>query len=134
VSPLAKSFNVFSSSSGDLSRVHFLSSCLADGLEGLLDDVEVAQAQEVDLEEPQGFDVAHRVLDHDAVLVLANALERHDVGEWLLGDDDARGVGPGVAAKPSMLKAVSRICFASALPSTNWSISRAAPGCFSPGT
>ncbi len=66
---------------GDVPYVHLFTGCFADGLQSLLDDVEVTQAQEVDLEEPQRLDVAHRVLDHDGVLVPRDALERHDIGE-----------------------------------------------------
>ena len=63
----------------------------ADERDRLVDHVEVPQAEEVDLQEAQVDDVAHRELGHD-LLVGALLLERHDVGQRPVGDDDAGGV------------------------------------------
>ena len=46
--------------------------------DGLVDHVEVAQAEEVDLQQAERLDVAHRELRHD-LLVGALLLERDDV-------------------------------------------------------
>ena len=52
----------------------------ADELDRLVDHVEVAQAEEVDLQQAERLDVAHRELGHD-LLVGALLLERDDVGQ-----------------------------------------------------
>src|ERR671912_1363747 len=44
------------------------------------------------------------MLDHDGPLVPGDALQWHNVGEWLLRDDDACGVGPRVAGEPLYLE------------------------------
>ena len=64
---------------------------VADQLDGLVDHVEVAQAEEVHLQQAERLDVVHRELRHD-LLVGALLLERHDVEQRLGADDDARGV------------------------------------------
>src|SRR5918998_256041 len=40
------------------------------------------------------------MLDHDGPLVPGYALQRHDVGQGLFGNNDARGVGTRVAGEP----------------------------------
>ena len=79
----------------------------ADDVEGVLDDVEVAQAQEVHLEEAELLDGLHGVLRHgpvDALTVLPRArvgqLQRDDVGQRAIGDDDGRSVDRRVADDP----------------------------------
>src|SRR5829696_5126418 len=44
------------------------------------------------------------MLDHDGPLVPGDALQRHYVGERLLRDDDASGVGPRVAGETLYLE------------------------------
>src|SRR5215207_9983790 len=44
------------------------------------------------------------MLDHDGVFVLRDSLERHDVRQGFFGDNDAGGVGPGVAGKALYLE------------------------------
>ena len=60
--------------------------------------------EEVHLEQPQRLDVGHGMLDHDRPLVPGDALQRHDVRQRLLGDHDARGVGPRVAGEALYLE------------------------------
>ena len=68
---------------------------LLDQLERRLDDVEVAQAQEVHLEQTERRHVVHAELgDHLGVALL---LQRDVLGERLVGDDDAGGVDGVVA-------------------------------------
>ena len=62
-----------------------------DELHGCVDHVEVAQAEEVDLQEAERLHVAHRELGDD-FLVGALLLERDDVRQRPVGDDDAGGV------------------------------------------
>src|SRR5918997_674603 len=96
----------------DLPDVHLLAGGGFDGLERLLDDVEVPQAKEVHLEKSERLHAAHRVLDHDGELLVFLArqgialrasllyrLQRDYLRQRLLGDDDAGGVGPGVAGE-----------------------------------
>ena len=64
---------------------------LADQLERGVDHVEVAEAEEVDLQQPERGDVVHRELRHD-LLLRALLLQRDDVRKRLGADDDARGV------------------------------------------
>ena len=66
-----------------------------DQLERRLDDVEVAQAQEVHLEQAQRGHVVHAELGDD--LGVALLLQRDVLGERLVGDDDAGGVDGVVA-------------------------------------
>ena len=61
---------------------------------------QVSQAQEVHLEQAGFFDVTHFPLGGDDLLGLVlvrDALERHQVFERPVGDDDAGGVGADVA-------------------------------------
>ena len=68
-----------------------------DHLHGVGDHVEVAQAEEVHLEQPEGLDAVHFVLRDDGgrLDILARfglALHREVGGQGLLGDDHRRGV------------------------------------------
>ncbi len=78
---------------------------LLDELERDLEDVEVAQAEEVHLEEPEVLDPVHLVLGDDRrVLDLAArlrlALDRQVLGERLARDHDRGGVDAVLAAQP----------------------------------
>ena len=64
---------------------------LRDQPHGLVDDVEVAQAEEVHLEQAERLDVAHRVL-RDEFGVRALALQRHVLDERAVADHDGGGV------------------------------------------
>ena len=64
----------------------------AHELDGLVDDVEVAQPEEVHLQEPEVDDVPHPELGDD-LLVGALLLERDDLDQGLRADDDARPRG-----------------------------------------
>src|SRR5215213_9995683 len=88
----------------DRTDVGFLAAAPADGLEGLFDHIEVPQAEEIHLEQSQRLHVGHGMLDHDGPLVPGDALQRHYVGERLLRDDDASGVGPRVAGETLYLE------------------------------
>ena len=63
----------------------------ADQADGLVDHVEVAQAEEVHLQQAERLDVLHRDLRHD-LLVGALLLQRHDLDQRLRADHDAGGV------------------------------------------
>ena len=64
---------------------------LADELDRLVDHVEVAQAEEVHLQQAERLDVPHPELRHD-LLVGALLLQRDDVGQRPVGDHDPGGV------------------------------------------
>ena len=68
---------------------------LLDDLERRLDDVEVAQPEEVHLEQAELGDVVHVELRDD--LGVALLLQRHVVGERLVADHDRGGVDGVVA-------------------------------------
>ena len=79
-----------------------------DDVQGVLDHVEVAQPEEVHLQQADLLDRLHRVLRHRAVDALAvgvgprrarrlGELQRHDVGQRAVGDHDRRGMDRGVA-------------------------------------
>ena len=72
---------------------------VADQLDGLVDHVEVAQAEEVHLQQAERLDVLHLELGHD-LLVGALLLERHDVHQRLGADHDAGGVDRVGARQP----------------------------------
>ena len=67
--------------------------------DGLVDHVEVAQAEEVDLQQAEVDDVAHRELGDDLLLGIL-LLQRHDVGARPVGDDDAGSVDRVGADEP----------------------------------
>ena len=76
-----------------------------DEVERDLHDVEVAQAEEVHLQQAEVFDAVHLVLrDHRRVLDraagLGLALDRQVLGERLAGDHDRGGVDAVLAAQP----------------------------------
>ncbi len=78
-----------------------------DDVERVLDHVEVAQAEEVHLQQADLLDRLHRELRHRAVGALAvlvgarvGELQRHDVGQRPVGDHDRGGVDRGVAHDP----------------------------------
>ena len=72
---------------------------VADQPDSLLDHVEVAQAEEVDLQQPECLDVAHRVLRHDFA-VGPLLLQRHELHQRLGGDDDPGRVDRVCAGQP----------------------------------
>ena len=86
----------------------------ADDLDRVLDHVEVAQAEEVHLQQPDLLDRVHRVLGDDLVLALGLAvrpllgrrpailgqLQRHDLVQGAVGDHHRRGVDRVVADDP----------------------------------
>ena len=68
-------------------------------------DVEVAQAEEVHLQEPEVLDAVHLVLRDDRRVFerrarLGLALDRQVLGERLARDDDRGGVDAVLAAQP----------------------------------
>ena len=69
---------------------------LLDEVDRLAQDRQVREAQEVELEQAQRLDGVHLVLGHQRVRV-GRLLERHELGQRLAADDDAGGVGAGVA-------------------------------------
>jgi hypothetical protein len=78
-----------------------------DDVERVLDHVEVAQPEEVHLQQADLLDRLHRELGDgavDALAVLVGAgvgeLQRHDVGQRPVGDHDRGGVDRGVADDP----------------------------------
>src|SRR5687767_8034881 len=64
---------------------------------GVIDHVERLQTEEVELDETGGFDVAHRKLSDD--LVVVSAENRDDVPQRAIGDHDTRGVHPRLAVE-----------------------------------
>jgi hypothetical protein len=63
-----------------------------DVLDGVVQQRERAEAEEVHLQEADAIDLAHAPLRGDFALVLLTAIQRHELGERLRRDDDARGV------------------------------------------
>jgi hypothetical protein len=68
-----------------------------DQVDGLTQDRQVRQAQEVELEEAQRLDRMHLVLAHEPVGV-GGLLERHELRQGLSADDHAGGMGRCVAS------------------------------------
>ena len=66
-----------------------------DGVDGLTQDRQVGQAEEVELEQAERLDRVHLVLGHERFRV-RRLLERHDLGQGLTADDHAGGVGRGI--------------------------------------
>ena len=62
----------------------------------LAQDGQVREPEEVELQQPERLDGVHLVLGHEPIRV-RRLLERHELGQRLAADDDARGVGRGVA-------------------------------------
>ncbi len=78
---------------------------LLDQVERDLDDVEVAQAEEVHLQQAELFDAVHLVLRHhrrvfERGIRLGLALDRQVLGQRLAGDDHRGGVDAVLAAQP----------------------------------
>ncbi len=78
---------------------------LLDQVERDLDDVEVAQAEEVHLQQPEVLDPVHLVLGDDRRVLdgaarLRLALDREVLRERLPGDDHRGGVDAVLAAQP----------------------------------
>ena len=67
-----------------------------DHVDGLAQDGQVREPEEVELQQPERLDGVHLVLGHEPVRV-RRPLERHELGQRLAADDDAGGVGRGVA-------------------------------------
>ena len=74
-------------------------SIAADEADRLVDHVEVPQAEEVHLQEPERLDVLHRELGDD-LLVGALLLQRQVLGQRPVADDDAGGVDRVLADEP----------------------------------
>ena len=72
--------------------------------DGVLNDGEVFEPEEIHLEESDFFDIARlggrRVLGHDAFFGAGNILNRRVFGNGVLGDDDAAGMHGGVPREP----------------------------------
>ena len=94
-SPRASIAYVFLSSSGIFADVE----AAADERDRLVDHVEVAQAEEVHLQQAERLDRVHRELRHD-LLVGALLLQRHDVHQRLGADHDAGGVDRVLPRQP----------------------------------
>ena len=89
---------------GDPVDVELGTARVPDDLERVADDVEVAQAEEVHLEEAEVLDAVHLVLRDDrgvlgVLAALRLALDREVVGEGLLGDHHRGGVDAVLAAQ-----------------------------------
>ena len=78
------------------SRSMRIAALLADEVDGLPQDGQVGEAQEVELEQPQRLHAVHLVLRHERVRV-GGALEGHELRQRVAADDDAGGVRGGVA-------------------------------------
>ena len=77
----------------------------ADQLDGLVDDDEVAQPEEVHLQQAEVLDAVHLVLRDDRRVlgilpVLGLALDREVLGELVAGDHHRGGVDAVLAAQP----------------------------------
>ncbi len=80
----------------DALEVDALAALLADEVDGLPQDGQVGEAQEVELEQPQGLHAVHLVLRHQRVRV-GGTLEGHELRQRIAADDDAGGMRGGVA-------------------------------------
>ena len=69
---------------------------VAHEVERVADDGQRAQTEEIHLEQAELLDGAHRELGGDDLVV---ALERHIIGDGLVGDEHARRMGGGMAGK-----------------------------------
>ena len=83
------------SSSGIWSRSISIRALLPDEVDGVAEDRQVRQAEEVELQQAERLDPVHLVLGHERVGV-RRLLERHQLGQRLAADHDAGGVGRGV--------------------------------------
>ncbi len=96
VSPRQNTANVFGVVERKLVRIDPLAARLLDELDRLRQDREVAQAEEIHLQQAGPLDVAHRPLRDDFRLAL-HVLQRHVLIDRLLGDHDGRRVRADVA-------------------------------------
>ena len=71
-------------------------------LDGLRQDCQVDEAQEVELQQAERLAGVHLELGHRG-LAIGRALERHDLGQRVSADDDPRGMGRGVPRHPFQL-------------------------------
>ena len=69
-----------------------------DFVQAVADQRQRAEPEEIHLQQPDPFDLFHRPLRDDFVLL--RLVERHELGERLRRDHDARGVHGGVARHP----------------------------------
>ena len=104
VSARRSSSNVFSSSSGIVVDVGPVAGRLLDQVERDLDDVEVAQAEEVHLQQAELFDTVHLVLRHHRRVFergsgLGLALDRQVLGQRFAGDHHRGRVDAVLAAQ-----------------------------------
>ena len=74
----------------------------ADQVDGIGQDGQVDEAQEVELEEAQRLAGVHLELGHGGAAV-GRALERHDLGQRLAADHDPGGMRGGMARHPLQL-------------------------------
>ena len=80
----------------DLLQRQRLSGRFPDVRDGVVQQRQRAQAEEVHLEQADPFDLLHRPLRGDFVLLAL--VERYELGQWPRRNDDARGVHRGVAS------------------------------------
>ena len=99
VSPRQSKANVSCVVKRKLVRVDTLAGGLLDQLDGLGENREIPQAEEVHFQQAGPFDVAHRPLRDDFVFVL-HAAERHIIGQRAVGDHHRRGMRADVAGQP----------------------------------
>ena len=83
----------------DLLEHHSLAPVGLDVFEAVVEDGEVAQAEEVHLQQPERLAGAHVELRDDRAVLLA-ALDGDDVEERVAREDHARGVHPPLALEP----------------------------------
>ncbi len=77
-----------------------------DVLEAVVEDGEVAQAEEVHLQQAQRLAGTHVELGDDGAVGVA-ALDRDDVEQRFAAEDDAGGVDPPLPLEPLEARAVS---------------------------
>ena len=88
-----------------LKKIEFDATVFLDHADAILQQGQRAQAQEIHLEQADLLQIPHDPLRGDdrfflagSVIALAHhALQRYIIGKWTIGDDDAGGVGAGVA-------------------------------------
>ena len=83
----------------ELVGVDPLAGRLLDQIDDLREDRQVAQAEEVHLQQAGPLDVAHVPLGDDFLLVL-HVLQRDVIGQRAVGDHDGRGVRADVSRQP----------------------------------
>ncbi len=98
VSPRHSRANVAAIVERELERIDPLAGRLLDQVDGLAQDRQVAQAEEVHLQQTGRLDVPHRPL-RDDVFLARDAAERHVVGQRPVGDHDGGRVRADVAGQ-----------------------------------